>query len=66
MTNDHYPTGSVRALLQTDLVKPNTQAVLKDRFQKEKRIVPVFLMLKILKSLPQFACVSFHNMIVQR
>ncbi len=42
MTNDHYPTGSVRTLLQTDLVKPTTQAVLKDRFQKEKRIVPVF------------------------
>ncbi len=42
MRHDHYPTGSVRALLQTDLVKPNTRAVLKDRFQKEKRIVPVF------------------------
>ncbi len=42
MRHDHYPTGSVRALLQTDLVKPNTRDVLKDRFQKEKRIVPVF------------------------
>ncbi len=42
MKNDHYPSGSVRALLQTDLIKPNTHAVLKDRLEKEKIITPVF------------------------
>ncbi len=42
MRNDHYPSGIVKYLLQTDLVKENTSAVLKDRLKKEHIIIPVF------------------------
>ncbi len=42
MKNDHYPSGSVRELLKTDLVKPLTHTVLKDRLERNKTIAPVF------------------------
>ncbi len=46
MKNDHYPSGSARELLKTDLVKPLTLTVLKDRLQRDKTIAPVFFDIK--------------------
>ncbi len=46
MRNDHYPSGSVRKLLKTDLVKPPTHTVLKDRLERDKTITPVFFDIK--------------------
>lgn len=42
MRNDHYPVGTVSALLHTDLVKPNTMEVLLDRLDKKHSVVPRF------------------------
>ncbi len=42
MRQNHYPSGSVRELLKTDLVKPHTLIVLKDRLQRKKTFAPVF------------------------
>ena len=42
MPNDIYPSGSVRTLLQTDFVSPQTKAVLNERLQASNRIAPTF------------------------
>lgn len=43
MRNDFYPSGTVRALLQTDLVTPQTRDVLTKRLERTTRISnPIF------------------------
>jgi hypothetical protein len=42
MRNDHYPQGTVQALLLTDMVSPNTRSALQKRLQKEDVTVPRF------------------------
>lgn len=42
MRNDHYPSGTVSALLQTNLVREQTTIVLKNRLNKEDTIFPLF------------------------
>jgi len=42
MRNDHYRSGTVRALLETDLVAQQTSLVLKNRLEKEETIIPLF------------------------
>ncbi len=42
MRNDHYPEGTVRALLQTDFVTENTRAVLINRLEKQETVTPLF------------------------
>ncbi len=42
MRNDHYPQGTVRALLQTDLVTPQTKKVLQERLDKPVVTEPTF------------------------
>jgi HAMP domain-containing protein len=42
MRNDHYPPGSVSALLNTDSVTPQTRDVLNERLQKKEIINPCF------------------------
>ncbi len=42
MRNDHYPRGTVRALLDTNLVNQQTNKVLKDRLEKKATMVPLF------------------------
>lgn len=42
MPNETYPKGSVRALLQSDFVNPQTKAVLNERLQTSERISPAF------------------------
>ncbi len=40
--HDHYPTGTVRALLQSDLVTEATRQVLVDRLQQNEVVIPQF------------------------
>lgn len=42
MRNDHYPPGTVRALLKTDFVSPKTKEVLEKRLAIQSRPVPSF------------------------
>ncbi len=42
MRNDHYPSGTVQALLPTDLVTPATRYALQERLQKEPVSRPLF------------------------
>ena len=42
MRNDHYPAGTVRHLLQTDLVSPQTKKVLQQRLDKPVVTEPAF------------------------
>lgn len=42
MRNDKYPAGTVSALLDTDLVTPETRNVLKERLERKETIEPSF------------------------
>ena len=42
MRNDFYPAGTVKALLHSGFVTPQTKAVLEERLQKKERAAPPF------------------------
>lgn len=42
MRNDYYPSGTVRALLVTDLVQDPAKLLLNSRLEKKETVIPVF------------------------
>jgi hypothetical protein len=42
MQSNHYPTGTMRPLLETDMVTPQTRAALLERLEEKMKVVPRF------------------------